>query len=360
MTDEFSYAEDPLDSSECSSINSSEEENHSEQQIELPHNVVGPEQKYLSALSFSFSTSIDNLLPKSLKSEISCAVESFSCESTQKRDRIGIVVHHNYSGINSNDNCLTPDFGELNLSSISETQAHNNQHEMGWPLGGLLENPFYADRSKMDDSTTKDQYPIGTSVNAESWKVKYNSDFLSMNPVVTKNSFVHLTNKLGETSHTEYKKNLPFFDFTSVKDPFMACVDKLTATPRHQFGTQRSVPTDPAVGKEGYNCDQVLVDNTKSSYVYSALGSTVNNRENVLLTNACGGSGWESLLGNSNNTDDIKSRDHGNSLAIILEIPLDFVIEKCLLEEIHLQYPYVYARCRIKTSKHTDNCLCFT
>ncbi|KAM7528373.1 hypothetical protein LguiB_031783 [Lonicera macranthoides] len=225
MTDEFSFVEDPLDSSECSSINSSEEENHSEQQIELPHN--------------------------------------------------------------------------------------------------------------------RDQYPIGTSVNAESWKVKYNSDFLSMNPVVTKNSFVHLTNKLGETSATEYKKHLPFFDFTSVKDPFMASVDKLTAIPRHQFGTKRSVLTEPAVGKEGYNCEQVSVDNTKSSYVYSALGSMVNNRENVLLTNVSGGSGWESLLGNSNNIDDIKSRDHGNSLAIIHEIPLDFVIEKCLLEEIHLQYRYV-------------------
>lgn len=52
---------------------------------------------------------------------------------------------------------------------------------------------------------------------------------------------------------------------------------------------------------------------------------------------------WQSLLSSSCNIDSNTGRDFETGLTGMLDIPLDFVIEKCLVEEILLQYPYLGA-----------------
>jgi gamma-tubulin complex component 6 len=64
------------------------------------------------------------------------------------------------------------------------------------------------------------------------------------------------------------------------------------------------------------------------------------DKEAVVSTNGCGGTSWQSLLKSFSYTENESVCDHRESLSSMFEIPLDFVIDKCLLQEILLQYPF--------------------
>ncbi|KAK3031800.1 hypothetical protein RJ639_036952 [Escallonia herrerae] len=388
MGDEFSYVEDPLESSECSSVTSSEEQNQSEQLIELHHGIAGLEEKYLSALSFSSSMSIDNALEKPFEYERSWAVETNSCGNCETTKPLGQFMQRKST---SNDRSLVLELSETNMSQMSEARNRDDEHNLGWPLGALLKNPFKDDsanvvdtclqlpgceinrnagvqeegtsycsnlslsKHELTDGFSRYHHPNGTypsidSYSSQSWKLRYPSQLLSRNPILTQNSFVPLPCKPGERFYNGYRGSLSVFDFASVNDPFKVCVERLAASPRHKVGTEPSNLTDSAAStgfgmsdcheKSSCNKDEVSVGKAKSSYVYQDLRLKTNHSEDVISTTVSGGSDWESLLGCSGNIT-TAARDHGTSLVAMLEIPLDFVIEKCLLEEILLQYTYV-------------------
>ena len=104
--------------------------------------------------------------------------------------------------------------------------------------------------------------------------------------------------------------------------------------------------------KQGYDGDHVLIDNTEVPYVCSPSDLKDHNQE--VIKNVSGGSSWENLLGGSSITidnsvgDTYQKKDNSvgdqrQSLSAMFEIPLDFIIEKCLLQEIILQYPFLYS-----------------
>jgi len=80
-----------------------------------------------------------------------------------------------------------------------------------------------------------------------------------------------------------------------------------------------------------------LVDNTEVCHVNSPSDLKDHNQE--VTKNVSGGSNWETLLGTTSETVDNSVGGHGQSLSAMFDIPLDFIIEKCLLQEIMLQYP---------------------
>ncbi|KAK2996714.1 hypothetical protein RJ639_026092 [Escallonia herrerae] len=384
MGDEFSYVEDPLESSECSSVTSSEEQNQSEQLIELHRGIAGLEEKYLSALSFSSSISIDNALEKPFEYERSWAVETNSCGNCETTKSLGQFVQRKST---SNDRSLVLELSEANMSQMSEARNRDDEHNLGWPLGALLKNPFKNDsanvvdtclqipgceinrnagvqeegtsycsnlslsKRELTDGFSSYHHPNGTypsidSYSSQSWKLRYPSQLFSRNPILIQNSFVPLPCKPGERFYNGYRGSLSVFDFTFVNDPFKVCVEKLAASPRHKVGSEPSSLTDSATStgfgmsdcheKSSCNKDEVSVGKAKSSYVYQDLRSKTNHSEDVISTTVSGGSDWESLLGCSGNIT-TAARDYGTILAAMLKIPLDFVIEKCLLEEILLQ-----------------------
>ncbi|KAK1354066.1 hypothetical protein POM88_047322 [Heracleum sosnowskyi] len=96
----------------------------------------------------------------------------------------------------------------------------------------------------------------------------------------------------------EFDRDLSSFDFTSVQNPFSLPIAKSPGSPRHQLGTKLLVLVDP---------------------VPSAVCSIA-----------------DSLLSSSCNIDSNTGRDFETGLTGMLDIPFDFVIEKCLLLEILL------------------------
>uniref|UniRef100_A0A5B7BZ58 Gamma-tubulin complex component 6 n=1 Tax=Davidia involucrata TaxID=16924 RepID=A0A5B7BZ58_DAVIN len=389
--DDFSYLEDELRSSECSSLNSSEEQNESEQLIQLSNGLFGPEQKYLSTLNFLPSVPVNNSLQKPSQSDISHPVESDSNKICGRITPPDHFLYFHHEGTNLSNNSLPLESEESNLSQMFETQYTGSQHDVGGLLSGFVKNPFYVDRESRDDTslhqferglkvsrrnmgvlkegpsnfssailnaiteeaTDKGQLPNGPCASSNSfilqpWKFKYHSNFLSMNPMLTQND---LMRKPTERFCTVHREPFSCFDFSSVKDPCKVYVENLVASHRHQFGPEFTIfknsGASAATGisnyhdKEVSDGDEVSIDKSTLSYVNSPMELMDNKHEDVSLANVSGGNGWESMLGCSANTINFSVGDQRKSLAAIFEIPLDFVIKKCLLEEILLQYRYV-------------------
>lgn len=390
MADETSYVQVPLEFSDCSSLASSEEQDQFDQFVETPDNFVNLEEKYISALSFSSSIAHHTLS----KDELSCRVGT-DRKTCKLKDPNLYFLHRQYDKLN-NDNCsLHLEVKASNFPWISETHDSEWQNGMSSPLGRPLNickrvceenksetiahmpscvlevnNRIIRDTDEVEfncsvnlsrcdsvENITKDQHSTGTYMlpdlsSSESWKFKYNSKFFCANPIVTKHYLTYQTCMPEEKGSTEFDRDLSSFDFTSVHNPFSLPLAKPPSSLRRQVGTKLSTLIDPvpsaACGttdlneKEGHKVDAFLVSESTSSGMVYSLQWTADDRDNVPQTTVTGGSGWQSLL-SSCNIDNKTGRDFETGLTGLLDIPLDFVIEKCLLEEILLQYPYLGA-----------------
>lgn len=386
-TGEFYCMVDPLESSECSSLYNSEEDDDCDQRIELPNSLAGLEQTYLSALCFSSSIPMGNPSQKPSQSEKSHSVE-ISHETCGGTDFLGHFVHPNDEGTHLHHISMPLQSREPNRSWMPESQCVVNHPDMGLTFGGLLENSFHADRKHRADlglhlpecglklengnikvikegisyfrkmvATTdsltdavieKDQLENGPSDSSnaftvQSWMLKYCRNFFSMNPMLRKSAFFHLTSKPGEVLSTDHRELFSCFDFSSVEDPLEVCLEKLAASSRHELGAELSLLTNPDsstdVMTNSYDRDIASIDKTKLSYA-SALDSK-HHKEDAISADVSGGSGWESLLASSGATVNNIVGNHKQSMAAMFDIPLDFIIDKCLLQEIMLQYKYV-------------------
>jgi gamma-tubulin complex component 6 len=384
--DEFSYVMGTYESSECSSTNSSEEQIEPEQLIEPPNHMAGLETKYLSALTFSMSTSMDISSQKPRQFKKSFDIASDSHGTHEITDCLCHDVHSQYKDMFlSNGSMLL----ESRESCTSDIQHTDTLPDKAWPPGQPQKQLFnvfegYGDNSRshpadsqklskrnvgvikegtsyfsktlatlnasLEEASGKGQQENPTyspySYTLQQWKPNYRSNFLSMNPMLTNYALLHSMSKLGERCSTDYGCSLPYFDFTSVEDPCKLSVE-LGAGSGHEFGSELLLHVDSHAsstssksehhGKQGHDGDHVLFDNTEVCHVYSPSDLKGHNQE--VTKNVSGGSNWETLLGTTSDTIDNSVGGHRQILSAMFEIPLDFIIEKCLQQEIMLQYP---------------------
>lgn len=308
------YAEDLLESSECSSDYESSEEQHEAEN--LISSSYAPDTCYLSALDISFSLSTDNILqthatPVSSSDYDNCPFDRVEQDQLHSPDCDSEQSMGNHGWLNTDY-----DFSEIPLKKTASNQDHH-------PL------ITYA------SSKTPSLQPS---------KLKYDSTFFSMNPILNRCSFFSRRSMLGDRGHVNYRT--ADFDFTSVEVPLDTYAEKLTSVPKIGYGTLAVTETPAAtldtrnyLVVEGNN-DTTIDNDAKFSSVSSPLQSN-GDKENLLLPNVTGGSAWESLLGRSRNTVNKSITDHKMKLVTGADLPLDFVIKKCVLDEISLQYPYI-------------------
>ncbi|CAN4120090.1 unnamed protein product [Withania somnifera] len=378
---DFSCTEDLLESSECSSEDNSEEQRDFGLSSNALGNNVGLEPDYLSALSF-----IDGGLLQKQKfpqDETSCPAEyasyetykrmEMSCFSTDVTnseraacDSSPLYRSEEKSMLQTLDNQITnscqntswlPDCFPGNLLSndrrSSKTtctcrfgvQLHDNVRSVG---SVLPRNP------SLLEAYEKDQHPnrartFLSSTSFPSWQLKYHSDFFSMNPILTKNS-LNPKRESGRMCSRDSRESYPFFDFTSIKDPCKVYIEKFAASSRDQLGAGDSVltstgATSAILTSRQHNLkdfpDENLENRDQPSHTCSPVSSHAHYENVSSLENAAGGSGWERLLANSSKISSTTVRYPKTSLVTVLEMPLDHIIKKCLLEEILLQYKYL-------------------
>ena len=387
-TDEFSSVMDASESSESSSIYGSEEQND----LELPQSLVGLEQKYLSALSFSPSISTNNSLQKPPQSEKLYSMKNKLHEICESAVFIKHFEHSHHKRAILSHIPANFDLGESDWLWMSENQHAGNQHGLGWPLGGLLKNPFNpinktnSHRSECGINTSnrnsgvlreedishfvkkidtynsfdvkannKDQhenwaYTFPNSFNSESWNLKNHCNILSMHPMLTKRGFLHTISNSGGRDSSDHGVSLPFFDFSCVEDPLKRCLEKLNVCSEDGFvgaGAASLLSTDSdasAISDMRNHHDKMDNDgddvSTKTSHICSALDLKQCNREDVISENVSGGSSWETMLASSGNVVNNIVEQQMQVLGGVFEMPLEFIVSKCLLPEILLQYPF--------------------
>ncbi|XP_021658753.2 uncharacterized protein LOC110648730 isoform X2 [Hevea brasiliensis] len=354
--DEF-YWLDTSDVSECSSLSGSEEHVDAEQLSEHPNSLVGQEQRYLSSLRFSISIPIDNTLQKNPQSEMSRDLESNLPQDCLKNYALSYFVQSYHNKKTFSHMFVPPGLRESNLPRMSDSQytdwltnkcwsidfpnilfCDDEGYRSYWRLhqwnSALEVNkedmesineglPYFSKMtSTMDvsiESLGEDQIANGFHTSNSSalqpWKDNYHSSFFSRNPMLRKNAFFHPTNKPGKKCSTVYGRSLPCFDFSTVEVPCNVSVEKLAGSSGQEFESQLPSP-DPTDSKK-------------------------QDQEGHITTNLLGGRNWESLLSNYSFTEKESAGQHKEGLLAMFQIPLDIIIDKCLLQEILFQYKYV-------------------
>ncbi|KFK33855.1 hypothetical protein AALP_AA5G068900 [Arabis alpina] len=328
--------------------------------------LVGPSPNYLSALRFSVAS-------------------DGNCNQN--------LVQHSEFGYIDNNSVMKGEKADthrqwMDTEPEESTEVCENEKFRGplsiksWPLGGLTRNPFCADKKYAQDDSEYQQ--VHSGVKMELWnimntdestlflnntltgdncskherkkellencpssnlymlkdtKMNYPYEVLSMNPVLR----CDFLRKHGNTNRSDQGKSLLWFDFSAVDDPSKTCLARIPVgfpigmhLESHRFQTDRK-----SHRHANLECgiDRVNVEDPKVPCSY--LPSSLNGCAEEKKSNAFGGSKWEGMLSRSNNPESNASRDCRQNSSGSFELPLDFVIDKCLLQEILLQYNFV-------------------
>ncbi|KAI3835739.1 hypothetical protein MKW92_000919 [Papaver armeniacum] len=196
-----------------------------------------------------------------------------------------------------------------------------------------------------DIQLKKGSHGSSDSLLSPSWNLKYSSNFFNMNPMLTKYAW---SQKIDVSRGTSCMPSIPCFNFSSVEDPSKVFRERVPSSFGKGFQGEISsfeesaVEVDDYSGKQGLDGDSITVDQRNSSWGKSSLISVRNNRKTMLRKYFWRGK-WEHSLSYSSNSAlyimlEIEAEFREN---LSSDIPLDVVIDKCILQEILLQYKYV-------------------
>lgn len=378
--DDFSLLEDMYGSSESSSVSSSEEQLESDMFSGCPCPLIG-QQNHLSVLSFSKSTTLNSSIQNSCHHEKS---GSNLLRVFDKMDASDHLVKSSHEGMKSShmSNPLNP--GESSCSCTFSIQYGERLTDSYSSMGRLLKNSFHDNGTVGPQVTEKclgslrysmlchdviaisdtlsgeamsEDQPQDSNTLGSNWytfqpqKISHQCNFLCINPLnknpmVTRNTLLHRMGRNGEKCQVDHEQPLPYFNFSTVEDPCKVYLDKSPSNSRctsaSSFPPDSSLSTygnkNKQCGEMGHGGEDGLADVPKNC---SDASLDLMDHKQDVLTVVSGGSSWERLLGSFRKTVNCDATQK-QSLVSTFEMPLDIIIDKCLLQEIMLQYPYLY------------------
>ncbi|KAF5187359.1 Gamma-tubulin complex component [Thalictrum thalictroides] len=386
--DGISYQLDPFESSSECSWTSSGEHTETEETTNSDTSLIEAELRYLSALGFSEN------LPGRVTVPTPCLNEKLERNYHKKTERMDPISKYGDSHKEKKSSHISEHHKSANTawSHFSEIVYTDIQSVKCWPLGGLSKNPFYDDGGSKGESqlhlsdfsldvpdSTQDvvveEVPywgeLATSIDSlpkssrgdvqletgshassnshisTSWKLRYNCNIFNMNPMLTKNAWSGMIEKSRGKSCVDKQSFLSYFDFSSVNDFRMVYGERSNACPdygiqsKHYLFSDSAVsstkPTDKGFGLQKYGESHIPADNI--NFLSDTLFEK-RQKENT-LTSTTGGAKWESSLSYLGKRFIHNSGAQKNSSGPTFDVPLDVIIEKCMLQEILLQYEYI-------------------
>jgi gamma-tubulin complex component 6 len=375
--DEFSFLEDVYGSSESSSLNSTEEQLESDQFSGWPCPISG-QQNHLSALKFLKNTTLNSSIQKSCHHEKSDSDSHGKCDKMGAVDHLvkssneGLISSHMFDTLNPENSGHSSKFSIqqrsscidnyssmlhlLNKSFDDDGTVEQNMTEK--PLQSLKYSqlcPIAISDTLSGEILSEDQHVNDTLASYfcafQPLKAGHQCNLPSINPfsknlLLTRNVLLQQTGTKGEKCKADHAQTLPYFNFSTVEDPCKVYMDKL---PNNSIGlSASSFPLDSCAsahsnnnneyGEVGHRNEDELVD--VPQYCFDASLDVVDHKRCV-LTDASGGSSWERLLGNFRKIVVCDATQKQNLLSTF-QMPLDIIIDKCLIQEIMVQYPYLY------------------
>ncbi|KAG5090146.1 hypothetical protein JHK86_002758 [Glycine max] len=374
--DEFSLLEDVCDLSESSSLYSSEEQLDCDQLSGWSCPVVG-QQNHLSALSFLKSSTLNNSIQNSCHHESSGSDSHGICDKMDATDVLmktsheGVISSHMSNPLNpENSSCLCKfsiqdreslidsysgmgHFLKKSFDNDGTVEPKVTEKHLGPLKYSMLCHDINTISNTLSGEATKEDQPDNNTLTSHLYGFqpqKYGHQCnhpsinpLSVNPMLTRNSILHLMGRNGGKYKADHEQTLPYFNFSTVEDPCKVYMDKVPTNSRCRSASSFTLDSNVSNRNDKNNehgeidCgrENGLVDVPK--VCFDASPDLMDHKH---LTVVSGGSSWERLLGSFGKTVNVDDTQK-QSLLSAFEIPLDIIIDKCLLQEIMLQYNYV-------------------
>ncbi|KAJ8766798.1 hypothetical protein K2173_008352 [Erythroxylum novogranatense] len=375
------------DLSECSSLSGSEVPNETEQLNDHRHCLVENLERELSSLGFCNHNPVDKTLEKpknggrapdtddTLHEDDEKTYDRF-VHSSREEATVGymFVPHDLESKWSCISNTLCKDDSPNSCSPLhflKNGQYDDERYKYQMSLNGVncVQEAVETNVGVLDEgishfcgmsiakgaliAETLSRYERGKDnftselLTLRPWKLNH-SKFLSANPMSKENRCFYLRRVHGRRCTSVYKQSSTCFDFSFVEDPCKVTLEKLTSRLTSPMGYQTLSGMTAFAngceshdkGKHGFGRDNIVKDNVGVSFLYPSSDSKEHAQGTAVLKNVYGGSHWECLLGSFSYNDEGNGQDQ-NNISSTFEIPLDVIIEKCLLQEILLQYKYV-------------------
>ncbi|XP_050222979.1 uncharacterized protein LOC126673061 isoform X2 [Mercurialis annua] len=371
----------PSGESECSSLSDSEEQIEIEQLTENYQRLVGHDQNHFSSLNVSTCRPTDNFLQKSTQSDNSHDMEINLLKSSLKNYGLGYSVEsyyrkkspmHVFVPLDTGDSILSKTdrltdkiwpLGLLNNSSYDDEELSNDWGLSGYDITGKVHRedmepknegvPYCTKMNSTKDCPEKalrrdqleNDFHSSNSFTSQTWKDHYRSNIFSRNPMLTESMLFKPMGRPGQKCSSAYGQSLPCFDFLTVEDPCRVYAEKLASISTHELinngGSTDSAGEDCGQSKQGNDGDSFLINDARMACPSSPLYSKEQRQVALVSTEGFGARHWESMLSNTSFSRKGSIGEQAGSLSAMFEMPLDFIIEKCLLQEILLQYKYV-------------------
>ncbi|KAJ3696133.1 hypothetical protein LUZ60_001510 [Juncus effusus] len=260
-----------------------------------------------------------------------------------------------------------------------ENNNNNNQLFKCWPLGSLNKNPFIFNNICLDsDQGLNEDFNEGFepfvvmdskygSKSLEKLGFSGKSYNLSANPVLTKSTWLK-----NEDSRDKNGFLTPFFDFSTVTNPS----DRFFPDPKYKLSVEKNLPfLKPNNNTNATETNKPVKTNIRNEIKMEINESSLKDnvemkmeinesslRDNVEIKmeinesslkddveikecDLTGGAQWTESLNFSNKNINLKCDESGGDSwqrsDSSCDLPLDIVIDKCIVQEILLQYKYV-------------------
>lgn len=292
--------------------------------------------------------------------------------------------HHHHENRKMNNESSSSESDAIKDLRTSENLTESCQSSGCWPLGGLQSNPFFAymksrgprqlpltescfndDDQNLNNFISKDiifseEFDLGVlnfdefmKMQTSSWTFKSPSSHspnitwpyaFSMNPMLTKTQWLPTVHSSRDISlFNNSASHFPQFNFSSVTDPCKLHSEGLHSGSgyRSKAETSISVHLSCPVGGPEYS-GAPIKEKVENQPITASLCYPARERNSQISAqpqNASGGANWtRSLKYPVNNA----TYSHGD---ILLEekflVPLDIILDRCILQEILLQYKYI-------------------
>ncbi|XP_022153772.1 uncharacterized protein LOC111021210 isoform X2 [Momordica charantia] len=328
--------EDTYDSSGCTSSVSCEDQIEFNQRIEPHDNTSVLKENHFSSLTFSKSPLNINYLGKDPQFEGAYHVGSVLDGTLTKIDDVNCVVHSQNNALNSSNTSLHFDLADWSWNFDVTCADYSDMHSLDFDVKksrsyGVNIGEISLSRKRIDVTSVGQD----ASFNNQLDKIPRASIF-SMNPMVTRHAFLPMRSKPDQRHASGFGQSFPFFDFSVVEDPCRVCTEEILPSSVAESlcgGNSQGPATN---GKSSDSSERACGGDT-------SLDNTISyNGKEDISTNVSGGRSWETILCTaSKRTVDNGAEEQRLSYSGLFELPLDFVIHKCLIQEIILQYTYV-------------------
>jgi gamma-tubulin complex component 6 len=218
-----------------------------------------------------------------------------------------------------------------NIDSVGEFLYTDHKRSVEKVSHGNAVYPLHSESGPTKLSNSKNNGKFGNINQPWNTSIPYN---LSLNPILKNAACYRMESDVQQKSKNQ---SLASFDFESVMDPCEVYCARSPSCLDESLNGAATVLHPSTQPYEQPDCSTKLLQaHTRSQASLSSSGE-MSTRDS-LQKNASGGAFWERSLLYNDKSKEKPAMDFSSQF----DMPLDIVIDKCIMQEVLLQYPFSF------------------